>query len=158
MADEVAVMSLAPLPFSLLHSATRVDAADPCFKIPMRLVETLISEPVVGQRQSYHAQPEGRLPSRTAGGRMSMRQSRRKSRRENIQEQVSHLCHTGGFVFLRLLEGMQGDAGPSGADVASLVENCPYSESFMPSVVPLSLHMLREQGGGQKGGRREDGL
>lgn len=45
-------------------------------------------------------------------------------------------------MFLRLLEGMQGDAGPSGADVASLVEERPYSESFMSSVVSLSLHML----------------
>lgn len=77
---------------------------------------------------------------------------------EKIQEQGSHLCHTGGFVFLRLLEGMQRDAGPSGADVASLVENCPYSESFMSSVVPLPLHMLWEQGGRQNGGWREDGF
>lgn len=59
-----------------------------------------------------------------------------------MSEKASHLCHTGGLVLLCLLEGMQGDAGLSGAGVTPLVEQCPHPEALLPPLIPLSVHML----------------
>lgn len=61
-------------------------------------------------------------------------------------------------MLLCLLEGMQSDAGPSGACVAPLVEQCPDHEPHLPSLIPLFLHMLREEGSRQKGRGMEDRL
>lgn len=62
--------------------------------------------------------------------------------KEKTLQSGSHLCHTGGLVLLRLLEGMQSDAGPPGAGVAPFVEQRPHPEPLLSSLIPLSLHML----------------
>lgn len=61
---------------------------------------------------------------------------------DKTRESVSHLGYTGALVLLRLLEGMQGDAGPSGAGVTPLVEQCPHPEPLLPSLISLSYYML----------------
>lgn len=157
MADEVAVMSLAPLPFSLLHSATKVDAAAPRFQIPTRLVETPISKPVVGQRQSYHAQPEGRLPNRTAGGRMSKRQRRRKKPDRKYRSRVltsviqEALCSSVSLKACRVMQVLLGLMSPRlWKSVLTLNLSCPLS-SLSPSTCSESREADRRGDGGRTG-------
>ena len=57
-------------------------------------------------------------------------------------ESAPDLCDTGGLVLLCLLEGVQRDAGPSGAGVAPLVEEHPHPEPLLPALIHLCLHML----------------
>lgn len=73
-----------------------------------------------------------------------------------------HLSQAGSSPLLRLPEGVQGDAGPPPTPVVGsaplLVEERPHLEAAAPLLVHLALHVLREQGGSQRGGGREDGL
>lgn len=155
MADEVAVMSLAPLPFSLLHSATRVDAAAPRFQIPARLVETPISKPVVGQRQSYHAQPEGRLQDsrRTDEQKAEKTEKLDRKYRSRVLTSVIQeaLCSSVSLKACRVMQVLLGLMSPRlWKSVLTLNLSCPLS-SLSLSTCSESREADRRGDGGRTG-------